>query len=69
MFHHNDHPELGKLPQDLAGHELPTVVFISCGEMMCLSLPKSLPGVYQHYLTSSNSVIFFFINMSKNIEL
>lgn len=26
--------------------------------MMCLSLPKSLPGVYQHYLMSFNSVSF-----------
>lgn len=44
------------------------MVFISCGEMMCLSLPKPFPGVYQHHLTSFNSLIFL-INMSINIEL
>lgn len=57
-----DPPELGVLPpQDLKlwpPTDLQLWVFISCGEMMCLSLPRSLPGVYQHYSLSSNSVIF-----------
>lgn len=57
-----DPPELGVLPpQDLKlwpPTNLHLWVFISCGEMMCLSLPRSLPGVYQHYSLSSSSVIF-----------
>lgn len=65
-----DPPELGVLPpRDLKlwpPTNLQLWVFISCGEMMCLSLPRSLPGVYQHYCLLIQS---FFYNMSVNIEL
>lgn len=55
-------PRTGGLPpQDLKLWPFANLrlwVFTSCGKMMCLSLPRPLPGVCQHYLMSSNSVIF-----------